>query len=237
MKLSNGERLFCWPLNYHVITAGWTYRDGSAHNANDYRTNQSGSIIKPVYAAEDATVDQVQTWDGHTKTGMQSYGNMVRIRHADYSGKTLQTRYAHLSSCCVAQGERVEEGQLIGYTGQTGNVYGAHLHFEVIWDGVRRNPLVWLDEDFTLATGSEETVALTAENNGPHTHVENFTYSLGVRPVASEAVGDGSGKYFSAENQGSAGPSKYVSTAESGGGEPHNNMPPYKAFFMWQRTA
>lgn len=87
------------------------------------------------------------------------------------------------------------------------------------------------------STGGEETVALTAENNGPHTHVENFTYSLGVRPVASEAVGNGNGKYFSAENQGSAGPSKYVSTAESGGGEPHNNMPPYKAFFMWQRTA
>src|SRR5699024_8737638 len=84
-------------------------------------------------------------------------GNMIRIRHADYGGKSLQTRYAHLSSYCVKQGERVREGQLIGYTGQTGNVYGAHLHFEVIWGGVRRNPLVWLDDDFTTATGKEYT--------------------------------------------------------------------------------
>ena len=110
-----------------------------------------------VRAAEDGTVDQVQAWDGRTKTGMQSYGNMVRIRHADYGGKSLQTRYAHLSSYCVKQGEQVREGQLIGYTGQTGNVYGAHLHFEVIWGGVRRNPLVWLDDDFTTATGKEYT--------------------------------------------------------------------------------
>lgn len=170
MKLSNGERLFCWPLNYHVITAGWTYRDGSAHNANDYRTNQSGSIIKPVYAAEDATVDQVQTWDGHTKTGMQSYGNMVRLRHADYNGKTLQTRYAHLSSIVVKVGQTVKEGQLIGYTGDTGNVSGAHLHFEVILGGVRVNPLNWLDDDFTCANdtvrahlGSYKSVERPAE--------------------------------------------------------------------------
>ena len=155
MRLENGEVLLLWPLALHVLTAGYYYNSGGLHQAIDLRTNQDGSIVKPVYAAESGTVDQVQTWDGHTKTGMQSYGNMVRIKHADYSGKTLQTRYAHLSSCCVAQGERIEEGQLIGYTGQTGNVYGAHLHFEVIWDGVRRNPLVWLDEDFTLATGSE----------------------------------------------------------------------------------
>ena len=157
MLLSNGERLLRWPLTQHIITAGWTYNDGSAHNAIDLRTNQDGSIVKPVYAAEDGTVDQVQAWDGRTKTGMQSYGNMVRIRHADYGGKSLQTRYAHLSSYCVKQGEQVREGQLIGYTGQTGNVYGAHLHFEVIWGGVRRNPLVWLDDDFTTATGKEYT--------------------------------------------------------------------------------
>lgn len=151
MKLSNGERLFHWPLDYHVITAGWTYSDGSAHNADDFRTNQDGNIIKPVYAAEDAVVDQVQIWDGHTKTGMQSYGTMVRIRHADYNGKPLQTRSAHLSSISVKLGQSVKEGQIIGYTGQTGNVDGAHLHFEVILNGTRVNPLNWLDSDFTCA--------------------------------------------------------------------------------------
>ena len=81
----------------------------------------------------------------------------MRIRHADYCGKTLQTRYAHLSRLCVANGQQVKAGQLIGYTGQTGNVNGAHLHFEVILGGSRRNPLVWLADDFTTATSSVYT--------------------------------------------------------------------------------
>lgn len=151
MRTKSGEVVFAWPLALHVLTAGYYYSDGSRHEAIDLRTNQGGSIVKPVYAAEDGTVEETQTWDGHTRTGMQSYGTMIRIRHADYGGVTLQTRYAHLSRLCVARGQQVKEGQLIGYTGDTGNVNGAHLHFEVILAGTRRNPLVWLDDDFTTA--------------------------------------------------------------------------------------
>lgn len=152
MKLSNGERLFYWPLDYHVITAGWTYSDGSSHEAMDFRTNQGGSIVKPVHASEESIVDQVQIWNGSSKSGMQSYGTMIRLRHNDYNGMTLQTRYAHLSSVCVSNGQKVKEGEIIGYTGQTGNVSGAHLHFEVILNGKRVNPLNWLDDDFTCAS-------------------------------------------------------------------------------------
>lgn len=157
MRLKNGEVIFLWPLALHVLTAGYYYSDGSRHEAIDLRTNQGGGVVKPVYAAEDGTVQETQIWDGHTKTGMQSYGNMIRIRHADYAGVTLQTRYAHLSSICVENGQTVREGQLIGYTGDTGNVNGAHLHFEVILGGSRRNPLVWLDDDFTTANSNVYT--------------------------------------------------------------------------------
>lgn len=153
MRLSNGEVLLHWPLDIHVLTQGWYYNNGSLHQAVDLRTKIDNMYIRPVYAAEDGTVDQVQDWDGHTRTGMQSYGNMVRIRHADYKSKTLQTRYAHLSSYCVKYGQRVKEGEIIGYSGVTGNVFGAHLHFEVILNGKRTNPLVWLDSDFTTASG------------------------------------------------------------------------------------
>lgn len=155
MRLSNGEVLLHWPLDIHVLTQGWYYNDGSLHQAVDLRTQIDNMYIRPVYAAEDGTVDQTQDWDGHTRTGMQSYGNMVRIRHADYKSKTLQTRYAHLSSYCVKYGQRVKEGEIIGYSGVTGNVFGAHLHFEVILGGKRTNPLTWLDNDYTLATGRE----------------------------------------------------------------------------------
>lgn len=152
MRLSNGEVLLHWPLDLHVLTQGWYYNDGSLHQAADWRTQNGTDYKRPIYSAEEGTVDQTQNWDGHTKTGMQSYGNMVRIKHAPYKGKTLQTRYAHLSSYCVKVGQKVKEGELIGFSGVTGNVFGAHLHFEVILNGKRTNPLVWLDNDFTTAS-------------------------------------------------------------------------------------
>ncbi len=157
MRLSNGEVLLHYPLDLHVLTQGWYYNNGSLHQAADWRTQNGTDYKRPVYAAEGGTVDQTQDWDGHTKTGMQSYGNMIRIRHTPYQGKTLQTRYAHLSSYCVKVGQKVKEGELIGFSGVSGNVFGAHLHFEVILNGKRTNPLTWLSDDFTLATGKEYT--------------------------------------------------------------------------------
>src|SRR5699024_3085119 len=148
MRLTSGEVLLRWPLSTHILTAGWTYNDGSAHNAIDLRAGAG----TPVYAAEGGTVDQLQTWDGHTRTGMQSYGTMVRLRHADYRGQPLQTRYAHLTRVCVKAGQLVREGDLLGYSGQTGNCAGAHLHFEVLLAGVRCNPLNWLDGEFSCAS-------------------------------------------------------------------------------------
>lgn len=148
MRLTSGEVLLRWPLSTHILTAGWTYNDGSAHNAIDLRAGAG----TPVYAAEGGTVDQLQTWDGHTRTGMQSYGTMVRLRHANYRGQPLQTRYAHLTRVCVKAGQLVREGDLLGYSGQTGNCAGAHLHFEVLLAGVRCNPLNWLDGEFSCAS-------------------------------------------------------------------------------------
>ena len=162
MRLSNGDVLFAWPLDNHIVTSGWTYNDNKAHNAIDLRA----AIKTPVYAAEDGTVDWTQDWDERTTTGMMSYGTGVRIRHADYSGGALQTRYAHLSKRLVKTGDQVREGQLIGYSGATGNCRGAHLHFEVIYRGVRCNPLNWLDSDFTVKD------AATGAHLGSYTSVE-----------------------------------------------------------------
>ena len=147
MRLNNGEVLFAWPLAEHTITAGWYYSDGSSHRAIDLRA----AVGTPVYAAEDGTVDWVQAWDGHSTRGDQSYGNLVRIRHANYNGGKLQTLYAHLKESKVKCGQAVKEGELIGYGGNTGNSTGPHLHFEVRLNGTRCNPLNWLDDDFSVA--------------------------------------------------------------------------------------
>ena len=69
----------------------------------------------------------------------------------------------------MTQGQQVQEGQLIGYSGDTGNCYGAHLHFEVRWKGQRTNPLNWLDADFTTASvavklGSYSSVTAPAQD-------------------------------------------------------------------------
>lgn len=149
MRLSNGEVLLRWPLAQHIITAGWFYNDGSLHRALDFRA----AVGTPVYAAADGTVETAYRWNGRRTQGdTNSYGNMLKLRHADYRGGRLETLYAHLSKLCVAQGETVYEGQLIGYSGDTGNCYGAHLHFEVRWKGSRTNPLNWLDADFSTAS-------------------------------------------------------------------------------------
>lgn len=129
------------------MTAGWTYNDGKAHGAIDLRAK----VGAPVFAAERGTVTWVQKWNGYSKTGNQSYGNLVRLQHEHYNGARIESYCAHLSAICVQYGEVVEEGQLIGYSGQTGNCYGAHLHFEVRYNGKRVNPLNWLKSDFKCA--------------------------------------------------------------------------------------
>lgn len=215
MRLSNGEVLLHYPLDLHVLTQGWYYNDGSLHQATDWRTQNGTDYKRPVYAAENGTVDQVQDWDGHTRTGMQSYGNMVRIRHAPYKGKTLQTRYAHLSSYCVKVGQKVKEGELIGYSGVTGNVFGAHLHFEVILNGKRTNPLTWLDNDYTLATGWEYQF-----NKGEHSVVvpeadkpaENTSQSkLQVITIGPVSQGDADAIYLLCRERGLADAGLYKS--------------------------
>jgi len=60
-------------------------------------------------------------------------GNHVAVRHAD--GKT--TMYSHMSRMAVSTGQTVQEGHVIGYVGQTGRAFGAHLHFELYPAGVR----------------------------------------------------------------------------------------------------
>lgn len=181
MRLSNGEVLFAWPLAEHTITAGWCYSDGSLHRAIDLRA----AVGTPVYAAEDGTVDWVQAWDGHSTNGNRSYGNLVRIRHADYNGGALQTLYAHLDSYCVVNGQAVKEGELIGYSGSTGNVTGPHLHFEVRLNGTRYNPLNWLDDDFTCAYSTVRLGDYTSVERPADADTDKIGSQFVIGPVSS----------------------------------------------------
>ncbi len=75
-------------------------------------------------------------------------GNHVAVRHAD----GMTTMSSHMSSMAVRAGQTVRAGQVIGYVGQTGRAFGAHLHFELYPAGVKYgdvykaiNPVPWLN--------------------------------------------------------------------------------------------
>ena len=124
----NGD--FLWPVpGYGTVSQGY---DATKHTGIDISAEQGVAVI----AAADGTVSHVQTWDGSTTTGDQSYGNMVQITHAD----ERTTLYAHLSKVLVSSGDSVSAGETIGYVGDTGNADGAHLHFEVRQSGQTVDP-------------------------------------------------------------------------------------------------
>jgi murein DD-endopeptidase MepM/ murein hydrolase activator NlpD len=78
---------------------------------------------------------------------MGGYGNLVEID----SGNGLATRYAHLASIDVVQGESVAAGAIVGHIGETGRATGPHLHYEVRIDGEPVDPERFLRAGQTLA--------------------------------------------------------------------------------------
>ena len=66
----------------------------------------------------------------------KGYGNNIIIKHDE----TYKTRYAHLSEMKVKAGAKVNKGDIIGYSGNTGLSTGPHLHYEVIKDGENVDP-------------------------------------------------------------------------------------------------
>ena len=93
----------------------------------------------PVYATADGVISSVNPGSG--------YGIAVVINH----GYSYQTLYGHLSRRIVKPGDRVRRGQVIGYVGSTGLSSGPHLHYEVIKNGARVNPVHYFFNDITPA--------------------------------------------------------------------------------------
>ena len=86
-----------------------------------------GDDNQTVHAVASGVVSMVSVWDGKTKTGTQSYGNLVVI--TDSTGK--RHYYAHLAKISVSKGQSVSVGAVVGTMGNTGNSFGAHTHYEV----------------------------------------------------------------------------------------------------------
>ena len=122
---AKGSGAFLWPTSGSITQKYW-----SGHAAIDIGS-WTGA---PVKASDGGyVVEAGRGWSS-------GYGNHVVVDH----GNGFRTLYAHLNSIFVSPGESVSKGQQLGTVGNTGNSTGPHLHFEVLYQGVRRNPYSYL---------------------------------------------------------------------------------------------
>lgn len=131
-----GTGIFAWPLpQSFTITSPFGYRQDpftgemSYHGGTDIAAPQG----TPILAAADGNVtvaNGTDPWGG-------SYGYYIKLDH----GEGIETLYAHCSVIAVTAGQKVRQGEVIGYVGTTGNSTGNHLHFEVRENDGHENPM------------------------------------------------------------------------------------------------
>lgn len=129
------------------------YPYGSGGPRSDLRIHHGVDLANPIGVEVSAAATGIVLWadKGHFNEyeSITAYGNTVVIQHDfGYKGQSIYTLYAHLSVMLVNKGDRVETGQLIGLIGNTGQVSGPHVHFEVrigrnSYFAVR-NPVLWM---------------------------------------------------------------------------------------------
>ncbi len=124
----------------HAVTSGFGWRTHPIyktvvfHQGMDFSAEQG----TPIYATGDGTVKKAESL-------LQGYGKHVVIDH----GYGYNTLYAHMSKMAVKNGQKVLRGQLIGYVGSTGLSTAPHIHYEVIKDGEKVNPINYYYNDLS----------------------------------------------------------------------------------------
>lgn len=123
-----------WPTTVDRITSDFGARQDpfTALSAIHEGIDVAGPYGTPVFSAADGTVTFSARRGG--------YGNLIIIKH----NNQYTTQYGHLNKSLVEVGEKVTKGQLIAEMGSTGRSTGPHLHYEIIKDGNKINPLPYM---------------------------------------------------------------------------------------------
>jgi murein DD-endopeptidase MepM/ murein hydrolase activator NlpD len=129
--IRQGSGSMIWPVNGPITGVFGEQRPGHLHTGVDI----AAPIGTPIHAADDGRVVLMQ---GVGASG--GYGNFTCVQHS----ASLSTCYAHQSQFGTSLGAAVNKGQVIGFVGNTGNSFGAHLHFEVRVNGAPVNPMGYL---------------------------------------------------------------------------------------------
>ena len=125
-----------WPLpQTFSISSPFGYREDPFTGEIDYHNGTdiaapNGIQILAAAAGTVTIANGIDSWGG-------SYGYHIKIDH----GNGLETLYAHCSAICVTPGQQVQQGEVIGFVGSTGNSTGNHLHFEVWVNGERTDAM------------------------------------------------------------------------------------------------
>jgi len=126
--VKQGSGQLIWPLSGPVVGAFGEARPGHTHAGIDIAVPEG----TPIRAADSGRV-ALMGWVG-------GYGNYTCVQHTG----SLSTCYAHQSRFATSNGANVSQGQVIGYSGNTGNSTGPHLHFEVRINGTPVDPMGYL---------------------------------------------------------------------------------------------
>ncbi|MFT5337661.1 MAG: murein DD-endopeptidase MepM/ murein hydrolase activator NlpD [Sphingobacteriales bacterium] len=110
------------------------YKTRKMHYGMDF-TAPTGT---PIYATGDGVVSQL-------KSSKRGYGNKIILTH-NFGYKTL---YAHMSKFNVKKGQKVKRGDIIGFVGSTGTSTAPHLHYEVLKDDKKINPINFFFNDLS----------------------------------------------------------------------------------------
>lgn len=129
-SLSTSSGPMVWPVD-GTLTSSFGSRWGRLHAGLDIAVPEG----TPIRAASSGTVILLQS---EAESG--GYGNFTCVDH----GGGLSTCYAHQSSFAVSPGQQVNQGQIIGASGNTGNSTGPHLHFETRLNGGAVDPMGYL---------------------------------------------------------------------------------------------
>jgi murein DD-endopeptidase MepM/ murein hydrolase activator NlpD len=122
------------------MASGYGYRIHPIYKVRKmhWGTDFSAPTGTPIYATGDGRVVEFN----NSRTG---YGKHIIIEH----GYGYQTLYAHMSKVDVRRGQSVKRGDIIGYIGSSGRSTAPHLHYEIIKDGKKINPVNYFFNDLS----------------------------------------------------------------------------------------
>lgn len=175
--VASSKSMLTQPIDRMKVTSKFGYRvhpisgKWKGHTGVDL----SAPIGTPVRAAASGVIQKASKYSG--------YGKYINIKHT----ASINTAYGHLSRISVRPGQHVHQGQIIGYTGNSGHSTGPHLHYEVIKNGKPVNPLMFVKQEPQKLTGKQlklfnqqkreinlQVVGLTQSVNGKKKTVGNI---------------------------------------------------------------